>query len=56
MTTATFALVAWPDGGTAEMLVDSFPTREAAQAARAAKEARYPRWRFRVAEMTTEGC
>ncbi len=47
----TYAVMAWPDGGFAEMVCESAATREEAEAIKAQKQARYPRWRFRVAEM-----
>jgi hypothetical protein len=46
-----FCVMAWPDGGTAEMMVEACETMTAAQACRRQKETRYPAWRFRIAEM-----
>jgi hypothetical protein len=45
-----FCVMAWPDGGHAEMMVEACKTREEAEAVRKAKEERYPAWSFRIAE------
>lgn len=45
-----FALSAWPTGGFAEMVVAVFPTEAEARAAMKIRQARYPRWTFRVVE------
>ena len=46
-----FCVMAWPNGGTAEMMIETFETMAGAQACRRQKETRYPAWRFRIAEM-----
>jgi len=52
--THQFAVQAWPSGGFAEMTVAVFRTEHEAQQDKALRAARYPRWRFRVATVTTE--
>lgn len=47
----SFAVQAWPDGGFAEMTVAAFTTEDEARADVAARAAKYPRWRFRVARV-----
>ena len=61
-----FAIMAWPENGTAEMVAGAFGTRAEAEADIRVREARceaaaaarrsagkpsYPTWRFRVAEV-----
>lgn len=46
-----FAVQAWPDGGFAEMVVAVFATEAEAREDQKARAARFPRWRFRVAEI-----
>jgi hypothetical protein len=45
-----FCVMAWPDGGHAEMMVEACNTREAAEFLAEQKRRAHPRWRFRVAE------
>jgi len=44
-----FCVMARPNFGFAEMMVEAFDTREDAETCRAAKEERYPNWWFRIA-------
>lgn len=52
--THQFAVQAWPDGGFAEMTVAVFSTEHEAREDKVLRAARYPRWRFRVATVTTD--
>jgi hypothetical protein len=45
-----FCVMSWPNGGTAEMMVEAFEKREDAEIFRDARAAKYPAWRFCVAE------
>ncbi len=45
-----YCVMAWPDGGYAEMMVGAFITLAEAEECIKNKEAKYPKWRFRIAE------
>ncbi len=46
-----YCVMAWTDGGFAEMRAAVFATREEAERDAAQRRETYPRWRFRVATM-----
>jgi len=45
-----YCVMAWPTGGFSEMMVEACDTCIAAEAVMRTKEARHPRWSFRIAE------